>query len=774
MGDEAHTARIRELEAEIESLRKRMQQQGALASRFRTLANSLPAMISFIDRDERYLYANEAYEEWFGIPVDQIVGRRVSDIMSPEAYLERASHIRRALAGERIAFEASFPHRDGDRRTIIHQIPLVEDGEVVGINAMVQDITDQWRARRSVEESERRFRRIADSAPIPMWVTGADRLREFVNVAYVDFLGVPYEEALTFDWRTILHADDADRILAESLAGEASGEPFEMTARYRRSDGEWRWLLTISQPRFDTAGMPEGFIGVAKDITASKNAEVIAQGRAETLSARVDRRTRERDRLWSLSQDPIVICDRHGALTSVNPAMTRLLGWPEDMLVGRTTEWLNHPDDRAAANAARHRLAAGDELRDVTSRLRASDGSYRWISWNSTPDGATIYCVGRDVTRQREQDEALRHAEDSLRQSQKIEALGQLTGGVAHDFNNLLTPILATLDLVSRHSEPAGRTARLVQGAIQSAERARVLVQRLLAFARRQPLRTEAVSLRDLVLGMTDLLRTSVGSNVTMKLDLPEDLPPALADANQVEMALLNLAVNARDAMPSGGVLAIAVERYANDGDPLSEGDYVALRVTDDGSGMDEDTLRRAVEPFFSTKAPGAGTGLGLSMVHGLAAQLGGRLVIDSAPDRGTTIVLVLPATEYVAQAAARPASLTRESMRILLVDDDALVRASTAAMLTELRHDVTDCKSAEEAMQLMERGFIPDVLVTDQVMPGMSGTQLVDLVRRRWPEQKALLVSGFPQGEGMNTRSLHRLAKPFRTTELADALASL
>jgi signal transduction histidine kinase/DNA-binding response OmpR family regulator len=363
-----------------------------------------------------------------------------------------------------------------------------------------------------------------------------------------------------------------------------------------------------------------------------------------------------------------------------------------------------------------------------------------------------------------------------LHEAQKLETLGQLTGGVAHDFNNLLTPITGVLDLMHRrYGKQDERDGRLIGGALESAERARVLVQRLLGFARRQALQTQPVDLATLLDGMRDLIASSVGATVEVSLRIDASLPAALADPNQLELAILNLCVNARDAMPTGGVLTVAAEPVALGPGEVAEvkpGLYVRLSVMDTGVGMDEATLSRAVEPFYSTKEVGKGTGLGLSMVHGLASQLGGGFRITSAVGEGTRIDLWLPIASERA-ADRRPAYeapiATARSLAILLVDDEQLVRAATAAMLRELGHDVAEASSGAEALvKLPTRTF--DLVVTDYKMPRMDGAELARRVREARPELPLLLITGYT-GASDEALDLPRLDKPFRRAELAAAI---
>ncbi len=369
--------------------------------------------------------------------------------------------------------------------------------------------------------------------------------------------------------------------------------------------------------------------------------------------------------------------------------------------------------------------------------------------------------------------------QEALRQSQKMEAIGQLTGGVAHDFNNLLVPILGNLDLLIRRNIGTERERKLLEGAMQSADRAKTLVQRLLAFARRQPLQVTAVDIAQLVDGMAHIVGSTSGPQIRVVVEIPPGLPPALADANQIEMAILNLCVNARDAMPGGGTVTISActETVSDPGrNTLSPGDYVRLAVTDTGTGMDADTLAHAIEPFFSTKGIGKGTGLGLSMVHGLASQLGGTLEIISAVDLGTTVALWLPqsATAVVADDGGNDTLLTAgQRGRALVVDDEDLVRMTTSEMLQDIGYDTVEMASAYEAEDFLRKGGQVELVVTDHLMPGITGAQLAATIRANWPDIAVLLISGYAAPEGVPA-DLPRLTKPFKHDGLSAAIAEL
>ncbi|MBY5531856.1 response regulator [Rhizobium leguminosarum] len=364
-------------------------------------------------------------------------------------------------------------------------------------------------------------------------------------------------------------------------------------------------------------------------------------------------------------------------------------------------------------------------------------------------------------------------AEEQLRQSQKMEAIGQLTGGVAHDFNNLLMVVLGNLELLGKHVAVDAKATRLVEGAVQGARRGAALTQRLLAFARQQDLQVKPVDLAELVSGMNDLLRRSVGSSISIETNLPTSLPPALVDANQLELALLNLAVNARDAMPDGGALSISLreENVAGDKGGLGEGPYLVLAVADCGTGMDAETLKKAVDPFFSTKELGKGTGLGLSMIHGLAVQLNGALRLTSELGVGTTAELWLPATAWRTEVPAESEVVVEQAaskLKILLVDDDALIAMSSVDMLEDLGHEVVEANSGSQALELIRSGQHFDLVITDYSMPGMTGAQLAQAARDIRPALPIVLATGYADLPSGTDIDLPRLGKPYNQAQLA------
>ena len=598
--------------------------------------------------------------------------------------------------------------------------------------------------------------------------------------------GMPLSEAAQ-----AVHPEDWSQVEQSIAKTLEDGGQYRCEYRVRQTDGTWNWVEAVGRCDRDEDGRPLRFPGVLVDINARKRDEAAlkeSEARLRTLTDNLPA-----GMVYQLATGP----DGTGRqFLYVSQSHEKLTGIPaEEVLRDASVAYdLILPEYRAALAEAEAVSIARRSLFDQEVEFRRKDGELRWCRIISEPrvqsDGSLIWDgIQIDITERKraeremaeinatleervaERAAELAQAQEALRQSQKLESMGQLTGGVAHDFNNLLTPIIGGLDLLQRRRIGDERTQRTIAGALTSAERAKTLVQRLLAFARRQPLQPKAVDIGELVRGMASLLESTLGPRITLKLDLPERLALATADANQVEMALLNLVLNSRDAMPDGGTLTIAAEcRREENG----RRDLIELAVTDTGAGMDAETLACAVEPFFSTKGVGRGTGLGLSMVHGLAAQLGGSLTIDSSPGKGTTVRLLLrtsPADEADALTTLEEERHSGSGLA-LLVDDEDLVRASTAEMLADMGYEVVEEPAAETALLRLREGLRPALLVTDHLMPGMPGTELARIARQLQPDLPVLVISGYADMEGIAT-DLPRLTKPFRQAELQSGIAA-
>ena len=741
-----------------------------------------------------FLY-NDAYLPILGAKQSRSLGLPFQEVW-PEVWADVQPLVRLALQGE-ATFNENLHlviERNGypeDTWYTFSYSPIRDEtGGVGGMLCVGHETTETHLAQQRAREMAERFRRMADDAPAMMWVTEASGRCTYLNRRWYEFTGQTKGEAEGFGWLNAVHPED--RAGAER---DFSGSNDRRTAvraefRLRRADGAWRQHAIRAIPLFDPDGAIREWVGVHTDVTdlrgmegALREGEARFRAVAEAMPGFV----------WTANVA--------GELDYASPRWAEYSG--DDVADGLGSGWAAfvHAEDRERAFDAWSVALTTKGLYEIEFRLRARDGKYRWwlaralpvqdesgaVRWVGSATDIHAIVEAREVlTRSRADLEArveqrsaeLSLVQEALRQSQKLEAMGELTGGVAHDFNNLLTPIIGGLDLLQRRGVGGEREQRLIDGALQSAERAKALVQRLLAFARRQPLQPEAVDIGVLVTGMMDLIASTSGPMIKVTARIAPSLPPASADLNQLEMALLNLSVNARDAMPEGGVLTISADAEQIEAPHragLKPGAYLRLSVTDTGIGMDEATLARAVEPFYSTKGTGKGTGLGLSMVHGLASQLGGGLAISSRLGLGTHIELWLPAsTEEIASShiATAQEPVRAQAAVALLVDDEDLVRASTANMLSDLGYRVVETASAEEALSILGRGAHVDVVVTDHLMPGLTGVDLARRLREAWPQVAVLIVSGYGESEGI-APDFTRLNKPFRQADLAAGLAA-
>ena len=483
----------------------------------------------------------------------------------------------------------------------------------------------------------------------------------------------------------------------------------------------------------------------------------------------------------------IYMLDTGGHVTSWNAGAQRFKGYTPDEIIGQHFSRFYTAEDRATNLPARAlQMAAGEGKFEAEGWRLRRDGSRFWAHVVIDPirdsEGNLIgYAkITRDLTERKEAQEKLDKAREALFQSQKMDAVGQLTGGVAHDFNNLLMAVLGSLELLRKRLPDDPHILRLLDNATLGAKRGATLTQRMLAFARRQDLDARPLDVGKLAHGMGELLERSLGAHAQLEIEIPSGLPMVRADENQLELALLNLSVNARDAMADGGVIRIgagAEKVTSNDEIGLTPGAYVRLTVRDSGEGMDEETLARATEPFFTTKGVGKGTGLGLSMVHGMAAQMGGRLLLKSKRGHGTIAEIWLPAAVSEVDAATpdgnAASTAPARALRVLAVDDDGLVLFNTTAMLEDLGHVALEANSGAQALAILRREPV-DLVITDQAMPQMTGLQLLETIRAEWPDMPVILATGYAELPGGAGAGVQRLGKPFSEHDLMRVIAAL
>jgi PAS domain S-box-containing protein len=528
------------------------------------------------------------------------------------------------------------------------------------------------------------------------------------------------------------------------------------------------------------------------DAVERARAEAALRRLNDTLEQRVAERTLERDRVWRHSRDLLVVIGIDGIFRNVNPAWTAILGHDPADVVGRRLKDFVWPEDLEGSEAALLVAGTRQDLTNFENRYRHADGTARWIAWHTSVEGDLVYGYGRDVTADKQRADALRQAEEALRQSQKMEAVGQLSSGLAHDFNNLLTGITGSLDLVQARLESGRITGvlELVSTAQASAKRAAALTNRLLAFARHQTLDPSATDVNRLVAGMEDLIRRTAGPRISVVVAADPAPWATLVDPNQLENALLNLCINARDAMPEGGTLTIETARMSLGAREASErgiaaGDYMVLRVIDTGVGMSPEVIRRAFDPFFTTKPVGMGTGLGLSMIYGFARQSGGTARIVSTPGHGASVCLYLPRHDAPAEpeAGATPqagtalnAGSAEAGKTVLVVDDEPSVRMLVVEVLTEMGYAALEAEDGPSALRLLQSAPQIALLVTDLGLPGgMTGHQVATAARAARPGLSVLFITGYADSAMVADDPLtHILTKPFPLEKLAATIQAI
>lgn len=679
---------------------------------------------------------------------------------------------------------------DGEVRWLTGRGEVVHDasGLPVFMTGIAIDETDRKLAEAALRASEERLRLALDAGRIGLFEHDHISDELYWSPNYREILGVgPRESPSLATYIARIPEEERDRVTsAVRQAHDPSGDgTYFVEHRLRRTDGEIRWVSVRSQTRF--AGelgrrKPRRTVGAVRDITTEKQAaEALARSNME-LESRVSERARELQSVLDAVPDAVVIASSDRKLRTCNASLTKLFGYDAIEIAGMSAAALYQSDEEnARIDAAWHHWRREGQRRPVLAQCRRKDGTTftGLVLGNVIRDekGGETGRVGliRDITEEQQRQQA-------LQQAQKMEALGQLTGGVAHDFNNLLTVIVGSLEMLDSNGVDADRKVLIAQ-AQEAAEFAAQLTKRLLAFARRQSLEPRIVDVNDLVLGMTGLLRRTLGEQIQISTVLENRVWRTRADPGQLENALLNLAINARDAMPDGGSLTIETanrefDDTATETRPdLNPGRYVMLTVTDSGGGMSAEIRRRAIEPFFTTKEPGAGTGLGLSMIFGFAKQSGGHLEIYSEPGHGTTVRLYLPQLEADATVAtvvnepARPASGTGET--VLVMEDDERVRRTSVMRLATLGYEVVAAGNGRAALDILSAGRQIDLLFTDLVMPdGMNGRELAEHARRRIPGLKVLFTSGYADagvvGGDLLDGSTPLIRKPYRIAELA------
>lgn len=861
------------------------------------MAENAPSFMALLEGPEhRFTMTNPQYQSLIG--GRDVLGKTVAEAL-PEAaaqgYLDLlnsvfASGEPLSLTGVKYDVQTEPGGPISERYVDFVYQPITDSGgQVTGIFVDGFDVTDRMHAQAALDAASAQFRVFAQTMPNHIWTAPPNGQLDWFNDQVFAYSGRTEAQLAGDGWADIVHPDDlasAAELWAEALK---IGETYETEFRLRRADGAFRWHLVRAVPIRDEDGHVIRWVGTNTDIQEQKLSQ------EESIA--------DRDRIWTMAQDLMLICTDTGIITAVNPSVERALGWSEDQMTGRSVAVFVHPDDVAGTKEAIAKLAGGARTVAFENRYRTLDGSYRILAWTAVPEAGRLHCIARDVTEERQverdrdriwnlspvlkvvasgegaitdvnprwtqildwsreetlgkrttdfmidDEEAwkervralatgkplldyrtqvrakdgstrniqwmtfpengkfygfgrditseveaaaqLAETEAALRQSQKMEAVGQLTGGIAHDFNNLLQGISGSLEIIQRRVAQ-GRHAdidRFVVGASTAAKRAAALTHRLLAFSRRQPLDPKPTQANRMVASMEDLFRRTIGERIDLELVLAAGLWTTLCDPNQLESALLNLVINARDAMPEGGQLTIETcnahldKAYAAKQRGVTPGQYVCICVTDTGVGMEPDIVAKVFEPFFTTKPIGQGTGLGLSMIYGFAQQSEGYAKIYSEPGKGTTFKLYLPRHRGQTEEEEDVPQITQAHMSdssevVLVIEDEAVVRGLIVDELTELGYRTIEADDGPSGLEILQSKKRIDLVITDIGLPGLNGRQVADAARLVRPQLKVLFMTGYAENaalaSGFLEPGMQMITKPFPMEALATQIKSM
>ncbi len=796
------TQQLQALEAGAQDLRITRIELVESEARFRNIADNTPVMMWMTDPNGYCTYLNRTWYEFTGQSEEEALGYGWLNATHPDD----KPAVEQAFIAANVAqapFRAEYRLRqtNGTYRWAIDAASprFGVDGAYLGYVGSVIDIDERREAEDALRSANTLLAAVMEAVPGVVYAKDRDGRVIAANRGTVELVGKPIEAIIGRTDREFL--DDltqGDAVMANDarVMDENRTEAIEEEVSF--SDGRRATWLSTKAPFRNAQGTVVGLVGSSVDITERKRAEEqLRHSQAQllelndTLERRVEAAMADRDRTWNNARDLLLVVGDDGVFRAVNPAWTQLLGWRTEELIGRSYLDFIHPDDHPSSEGALA-TASTQELPVYENSYRHKDGSFRRISWVAASEGNLIYASGRDVTADKDRQEQLEQAQEQLRQAQKMEAVGQLTGGIAHDFNNLLTGVIGSLDMMQRQFAKGdmSKMERYTTTAITSANRAAALTHRLLAFSRRQPLDPKPVSANRLVTGMEEMLRRTIGEAVRLEIVTAGGLWRTLCDPHQLESAILNLAINARDAMPEGGMLTIETcnahldDAYSARQREVKPGQYVCICVTDTGVGMTADTISKAFEPFFTTKPIGQGTGLGLSMIYGFARQSEGYAKIYSEVDQGTTFKLYLPRhygegeDEEGHHVELGDEHRAERGEVVLVVEDETAVRSLVVDVLEELGYRALEAVDGPSGLKVLQSRRRIDLLVSDIGLPGLNGRQLADAAREHRPDLKVLFMTGYAENatiaNGFLDPGMSMITKPFAIDTLATRIRGI
>jgi PAS domain S-box-containing protein len=735
--------------------------------RYRTITENIDVGILQVSASGETIYANPALCAMFEVDsLEDIKGADYQSFFTPQSWETIMREKDKRRYGVASSYEVEIiGKRGGQRQVILFGAPIFgPNGQLHSYIGTYTDVTAQKRIEEELRGSETRYQTLTEVSPVGIFRANAQGDCIYANGRTLRMAGLVSNEVLQQGWASALHPEDRQRVRTGWAAAVAAGVPYYSEHRFLRPDGSVVWVVCQAVAERDPGGRVSGFVGTLIDITERKRAEDLL------------RQSEHRNRLLvETARDVIFTLAPDGTFTSISPAFETIAAWPVADWLAKSFASLVHPDDQSLAMDMFHRCLRGESLPIYEARIRKQDGDYAVGEFTVTAlleagRVTGVLGIGRDITERK-------RLEDQFRQSQKMEAIGQLAGGVAHDFNNLLTVIAGNAELLLENPIlDSGQARECLQDIKQAGLKAASLTRQLLAFSRKQLLAPEVLNLSELVANLEKMLRRLIGEDIVLVTDLAPHLWLVKADPGQIEQVILNLAVNSRDAMPQGGKLSITTANAVLDAElslaslPCRSGDYVLLSVHDTGSGMDEITRARIFEPFFTTKEVGKGTGLGLATVYGIVSQSNGHIEVSSEIGRGTTFHIFLPRHHESAVTAAGkdlgPVE-PRGTETVLLVEDEDMVRNLLRDMLGQAGYTVLEARHGAEAVRVCEQYGAPiQLVVTDVVMPEMGGTELVNRLSRLRPQIKFLYISGYTDDalirQGVRREEVSFLHKPF------------